>query len=182
MSANELTVWKILPLVDCSINPTLAFEYITPSVPQPHRKSALHCGSLIAPHIGWKDIWSKTHWFHFDVLYAEKDGKTALPHCILHPVDDEVDKGSPILILIGWTPWITMSYQAPEYIKWAWMSSSESVYFWAENYKVVVVLLTLASSKEDPNQCSVGILWKSDSEQEPDAEVCPFSGRDCTSN
>jgi hypothetical protein len=182
MSDNELTVWKIPPLVDRSINPDPTFECITPLVRQIHCEPAQHYGSLLVPHIGWKHTMSsKMHPFHFDILYSENDGKTALSHHILHPVDDDVDEGSPIPIYIGQTPSVTPSYQATKYIKSAWMSPSESVYFWAENFKVVAILSTLASSKEVPNQCSVGVLWKSDS-REPDTEVCPFSGRVCLLN
>jgi len=115
---------------------------------------------------------------HYDILYCQNTGNTALSHHIIHPVDDDVDEGSPILIFTGQTPSITPSYEATAFVKSAWMSPTEAVYFWAENFKVVAVL-TRASSK---NRCSVGILWESDSERDPDAEVCPFSGRVCLLN
>jgi hypothetical protein len=115
---------------------------------------------------------------HYDILYCQNTGNTALLHHIIHPVDDDVDEGSPILIFTGQTPSITPSYEATAFVKSAWMSPTEAVYFWAENFKVVVVL-TRASSK---NWCSVGILWESDSERDPDAEVCPFLGHVCLLN
>ena len=116
---------------------------------------------------------------HYDILYRQNTGKTALSHHILHTVDDGVDEGSPTLIFTGQTPSVTPSYHAAAFVKSAWMSPTEAVYFWAENFKVVAVLSTQVSSK---NQRSVGILWESGFEREPDVEVCPFSGRVCLLN
>ena len=116
---------------------------------------------------------------HFDILYCQDDDTTAISHHILH--HPRADEGSPIVNFIGQTPSITPSYGATACVKSAWMSPTEAVYFWAEHYKLVAVLSTLASSNEIPNQCSVGILWKS-AGRKPDADVCPFSGRVCLLN
>jgi hypothetical protein len=121
------------------------------------------------------------HAFHFDILFSKDDGRTA-SHYLIHPEGDDVDEGSPVLELTGETLSVTPPYQVTKYVKLAWMSPSELVYFWVENSKVVAILSTLPSSKEVPNQLSVGILWKIDSESVPDADVCPFSGCVCLLN
>jgi hypothetical protein len=177
MNENKLTVWGIPPLVDCSINPDPTYECVAPLFRQIHHKQTQHYGSFIVPQIGWKHTMLSK--MHFDILYCQNTGNTALSHHILQPVEDDVDGGSPTLIFIGQTPSVTPSYEATAFVKSAWMSPTEAVYFWAENFKVVAVLSTQAYSK---NRCSVGILWESDSEQKPDAEVCPFSGRVCLLN
>jgi hypothetical protein len=174
MTDNELTVWKIPPLVDRSINPDPTF--VTP-IHRIQARPGQYTWSFLAPRIGWTDIISSK--IHFDIIYADNDGYMAIEHCVLHPADDDVNEGSPILDYIGQT---TPSYPATNFVQSAWISPSESVYFWAENSKFAVILSTLASSKEDPNQRSVGILWKSGSEEKPDAAVCPFSGRVCLLN
>ena len=180
MTDNEFTVWKIPPLVDCSINPDPTFECITPLVRQIHHRPDQYSASFLAPRIGWMHTISSK--MHFDIIYAENDGHTAIEHCVLHPADDDVNEGSPILDYIGQTLSVTPSYQATSFVQSAWISPSESVYFWGENSKFAVILSTLASSLEDPNQRSVGILWKSGSVEKPDAAVCPFSGRVCLLN
>jgi hypothetical protein len=183
MSENKFRIWKISPLVDRSINPDPQFQCIAPILHHNHRESAQHHGILLAPSIGWKHTTSsKMHPLHVDILCSERKGKTALWHCMPQLMDDGVDKGSPILNLVGQTPSITPSYRATAYVKSAWMSPTEAVYFWTENSKVVAVLSTLAPSNDIPNRCSVGILWKSGTGQEPDAEVCPFSGHVCLLN
>jgi hypothetical protein len=176
MSDNEFRVWKIPPLIDRSTNPDPTFEHIAPLLHQIHREPAEHSGSLIVPQIGWKHAMLSK--MHFDILYRQNNGATAISHHILHPW---VDEGSPIVNFVGQTLSITPSYRATAYVKSAWMSPTEAVYFWAENYKIVAALSTLASSNEIPNQCSVGILWKN-AGRKPDAEMCPFSGRVCLLN
>jgi len=136
--------------------------------------------------IGWKPaVSSKMHPFHFDVLYAQYDGHSALDHHILHPIDNDANEGLPSCFptFIGTTPTLgPVSPGQTVYAKSAWMNSCESLFVWTENRNVIVILSTLPSAKDLPNRRSVGTIWTSEPGIEPDPEVCPFSGRVCLLN
>jgi hypothetical protein len=183
MNNNVITVWEIPPLVDCASNTHLPADIRRPLFRHIHRDPSEHDESLLVAQIGWKPaVSSKMHPFHFDVLYAQYDGHSALDHHILHPIDNDVNEGLPSCFptFIGTTPTLRpVSPGQTVYAKSAWMNSGESLFFWTENRNVIVVLSTLPSAKDLPNRCSVGTIWTSEPGMEPDPEVCSFSGRVC---
>jgi hypothetical protein len=73
---------------------------------------------------------------HFDILYCQNNDMTAISHHILH--HPWADEGSSIVNFIGQTPLITPSYWETAYVKSAWMSPTEAVYFWAEDCSGVI--------------------------------------------
>ena len=183
MQNGVITVWEIPRLVDRKINPPVEIRY--PLFSHIHRQSTEHHGSVLVSRMGWKPaVSSKTHPFHLDMLYAQRDGYSALDHHILNPIDNDASEGlqDSFPILIGNTLAITPAYEDTLFTKSVWMNSDESIYFWTEKSNVMVILSTLSPSKDFPSRHSVGVLWTSPSNVDPDPEVCPFSGRICILN
>ena len=182
MKDNVISVWQIPPLVSRSINPNPPIEVCRPLSRHLHRAPTETNDSVMVSQIGWRpNISSKAHPFHFDVLYDQTDGTTTLDHRILHPIDNDAGEGLPscLPIFIGQTPTILSNFEDTRYERVAWISSSDVVYIWTQNSDIMVMLSTLPASTNLPNKQSMGIMWTSAFDLQPDAEICPFSGRAC---
>ncbi|KIM91317.1 hypothetical protein PILCRDRAFT_810578 [Piloderma croceum F 1598] len=181
---NTISMWRIPPLVNRSINPNPPIE-----VRRPLFRHILHVptgfdGSMMVSRIGWPpSVSSKAHPFHFDVLYDQNDLTTTLGHHILHPIDNDVSEGLPSCfpLFVGETCNIPSSYDNSMHQRVEWLSPNDMLYIWTKNSDIMVMLSTLSASTDVPNKQSSGIMWKSglNSNAYPDTEFCPFSGRAC---